>query len=203
VFSWLRRKKTDQPREEDLRGDLLRCASCGQTYNPRYMQYCARCGEAVPDERGKLPRPGPMDGMGARGGAPAGLAPVERSGADIAAEEAAEHADWRPSQAVDDMVLEYRNRLNEAPEDHSARFALALAYVFAQRWEQAARELELVIQALPEYADARYRLALCRAQLGQRDAAVEAARAAIRLEPGQKRYQRLLQSLEHEPRDDT
>lgn len=144
-----------------------------------------------------------MDGMGARGGAPAGLPPVQWPGAEVAAEAAAEHEDWRPSQAVEDMVQEYRNRLNETPEDHSARFALALAYVFARRWEQAARELELVIEALPEYADARYRLALCRAQLGQRDAAVEAARAAIRLEPRQKRYQKLLESLEHEPRDDT
>lgn len=140
-----------------------------------------------------------MDGMGARGGASGAFR--QDAAAGQSAESETPHEDWQPSHAVDDMVLEYRNRLNQTPEDHSTRFALALAYLYAQHFRQAARELEIVVQAMPEYADAYYRLALCRAKLGMPESALDAARCAGRIEPANKRYRALLQALEQEAPD--
>lgn len=199
---------------------LLTCPHCGQTYNPRYMRYCARCGEAVPDEEGKLPAPGPMDGLGARGGmgvartrsrgriAASGLeAPLpetSRTGSGERSyvppgqpsEEVPAAERQPPSDAVKDMVLEYRTRLNEAPEDHDARYSLALAYLYAEQWEQAEAELLIVIEALPDFADAHARLAVCQARSGNLSGALEAARAAHNLQPDNRRFQSLLERLE-------
>lgn len=171
---------------------LLICPHCGQSYNPRYMRYCARCGEAVPDERGKLPRPGPMDGMGARGGS------GRRRAVTVAPPAAPEHDPdaWVPTHAVDDMVLEYRTRLNEMPQDHSTRYALAVAYLLARRWDRAAQELTVVVEGLPDYADAHFRLAVALAHTGNHADALVAARRAVALEPGNERYASVVSRLE-------
>jgi hypothetical protein len=144
---------------------LLTCALCGQTYNPAYMRYCARCGEALPDVRGRKPKPGPADGMGARGGISTRRlmgAPAPPRSADSAGSGAQE---WQAPQSVLDMVLEYRNQLNAHPEDHATRYALGLAYYYAREWSRAAEEFRLVTEAEPDYADAFEKLAQCRARL--------------------------------------
>lgn len=176
---------------------LLECETCGQTYNPQYMQFCARCGEPLPDEKGKLPRPSAIDGMGGRGGVNVeklkGSAAPSSEGVP---EEPSAPRPTQPSQAVEDMVLEYRNRLNQAPEDNDTRYSLALAYLYAGRWERAEEELQVVVEALPDFADAHARLAVCRARAGKPGAALEAARAALKLTPGSARYQGLVERLE-------
>jgi len=172
---------------------LLKCPNCGQTYNPGYMRYCARCGEAVPDEHGKLPKRGPMDGLGARGGA---ATPASQASVPTAHGPQRPSAEpWQPPKAVDDMVLEYRNRLNQSPEDHTTRFSLALAYLLAKQWAKAEEHFALVVEALPEYADAHYRLALCRAKLGKLDSALQAAQTAVGLSPDNRQYVALEQRI--------
>ena len=173
---------------------LRTCPQCGQTYNPRYMRYCARCGEGLPDERGRKPKLGPMDGMGARGGIstrkrtpPAGQ-PHEEAAPSPARE-------WDPPQSVVEMVEEYRNRLNEHPDDHSTRYALGLAYCLAGYWREAEEHLAAVAQAQPEFAETFARLATCRVHLGKPEGALEAAQQAHSLEPGNPRYSALLQRL--------
>ena len=177
---------------------ILICPNCGQTYDTRYMMYCARCGEALPDERGRRPKPGPLDGMGARGGATTRLVrpPVTPVGADGAREGAAPAEPWQPTQAVEDMVLEYQNRLNKEPADHAVRYALALAYSYAGQCERAAAELVAVLAAMPEYADAWDRLARCLVRLGDLPAALEAARRAQALEPTRASHAELVERLE-------
>jgi tetratricopeptide (TPR) repeat protein len=171
---------------------LLICPNCGQSYNPRYIMYCARCGEPVPNERGKLPRPGPYDGFGSRGG----LQGTKRAPRQVASS-AASSAEPRPlTQAVQDIVLEYRNHLVDKPEDHETRFSLALAYLYAGQWQQAETELVAVAAALPDFADAHARLALCRARLGRLPEALAAARQAVQLEPESPRYRSLVEQLE-------
>ncbi len=172
---------------------LSECPHCGQTYNPRYMRYCARCGEAVPDAHGKLPAPGPMDGMGARGG----VATRKLEGVPPAAADTGEAPPSRGvSQAVEDMALEYQNRLNEKPEDHDTRYSLALAYLYAGQWERAEAELTLVTEGLPEFADAHARLAMCRARRGDVAGGLQAARVALGLQPEDTRLQGLVARLE-------
>ncbi len=174
---------------------LMTCPTCGQTYNPKYMRYCARCGEALPDERGKRPKPGPMDGMGSRGGAE-GRKPVPSAPTETEAEQAPPDHDWQPTHAVEDIVLEYRTRLNEAPEDHSARYALALAYMLVKRWDVAMEELKQVVAGMPDFADAWYNLAVCQARLGKLDVARRSVRSALEIAPDDRRYAALAEKLE-------
>jgi Flp pilus assembly protein TadD len=94
------------------------------------------------------------------------------------------------------MVTEYRTRLNEAPEDHSTRYALAMAYLMVRRWDKAAQELALVIEGLPEYADAHFRLAVALAHAGDHADALVAARRAVLLEPENERYASVVGRLE-------
>jgi hypothetical protein len=183
---WPKRKKT----RGDQDGPLLVCRNCGQSYNPVYILFCARCGEPVPDENGKLPKRHPLDGMGSRGGA-VGPRRVEE-----AAERTGPAQPWLPTQAVEDIVLEYRNRLNDKPQDTDARYNLGLAYFHAGLWEKAAGALQQVVAELPGYADAWTRLAICRARLAETDAALEAAREAVRLEPEGRGPRRILEQLE-------
>ena len=175
------------------------CPNCGQPYDPRYMMYCARCGEAVPDERGKLPKPGPMDGMGARGGAAGRKSRGPTAPPEERAREPAEP--WLPSEAVDDMVIEYRNRLNAEPDDHDARYSLALAYFYAGQWEKAEEQLLLVCNAMPQFADAHARLAVCLGRSGKLQEALTAAQAALALEPESPRFGRLVERLERAAQD--
>ena len=174
---------------------LRTCAQCGQTYNPRYMRYCARCGEGLPDERGRKPKRGPMDGGGARGGistrkrTPPPLPPPEATAAGAALQE------WTPSQSVLDIVLEYRNQLNEHPDDHATRYALGLAYCLARRWGPAEEHLAIVTEAQPDFAEAFARLAVCRERMGDPSGGCEAAQRARDLEPKNARYFALLQRL--------
>lgn len=181
---------------------LLQCQTCGQTYNPSYMQFCARCGEPLPDEEGKLPRPSAIDGMGGRGGVNVEKLKGSAAAPASAPEEPSAPRPAGPSQAVEDMVLEYRNRLNQAPEDNDTRYSLALAYLYAGLWERAEAELEVVVEALPDFADAHARLAVCRARVGKPGAALEAARAALDLSPGSARYQALVERLERAVEED-
>lgn len=182
---------------------LLRCPHCGQTYNPRYIMYCARCGEPVPDRQGKLPRPGPYDGYGARGGALRGRARGTGGPVRAPVEEPAQPVNTGPSQAVEDIILECRNRLNEAPQDHGTRYSLALAYLYGGQWDLAEQELLQVAAALPDFADAHARLAFCLARRGAVSQALEAARTAARLEPTRIQHRRLVAQLEEALRRDT
>jgi len=176
---------------------LLTCPHCGQSYNPRYMRYCARCGEGVPDARGRKPKPGPMDGMGSRGGASFGKRQLTRARPVAPAESVA--TEWTPPQSVLDMILEYRNHLNEHPDDHATRYALGLAYALAREWRLGEVHLVVVAEAQPEFAEAFARLAVCRARLGNHEGALEAARRAHALEPDNARYSTLLQRLAEAP----
>lgn len=156
------------------------------------MMYCARCGEPVVDAFGRKPKPGPYDGMGSRGGArgrkPAATAPGQVSAPD------SPH-DPGPTQAVADLILEYRNHLNEKPADHEVRYALALAYMMGHQWAQAEAELRQVAEALCEYADAHARLAVCVARQQRPDEALEHARRALACAPTDPRYQSLVERL--------
>lgn len=172
-------------------GPLLVCPTCGQTYNPVYILFCARCGEPVPDENGKLPRRNAMDGFGSRGGAVGRVQPR-----DQAASGDPHGQPWLPTQAVEDIVAEYRNRLNEKPEDSDARYNLGLAYYHAGLWEQAAAEFRLVVEREPGYADAWSRLAVCQARLAETDGALNSAREAVRLDPQSAVSRRVLEQLE-------
>jgi tetratricopeptide (TPR) repeat protein len=177
--------------------DLLICRNCGQTYNPQYMLYCARCGEPVPDEHGKLPKPGPLDGFGSRGGTSTRKhqrSPQSPESETVSAAPAEDH--WQPTHAVADIVLEARNRLNQSPQDHGTRYSLGLAYLYAEQWADAQRELAMVAEALPDFADAPARLAICLARLGQLPAALEAAQRALALHPANHRYQALVEQLQ-------
>lgn len=170
---------------------MLVCPQCGQTYNPRYMMYCARCGEPVVDAFGRKPRPGPYDGMGSRGGA-RGRKPVSHAPAP-APEPPHEVGS---TQAVEDLIAEYRNHLNDKPADHETRYALALAYMMGHRWAQAEAELRQVVQGLAQYADAHARLAVCVARQQRADEALAHARRALSLEPNNPRFQALVERLQ-------
>ena len=172
---------------------ILKCPNCGQTYDTRYMLYCARCGEALPNERGKLPPKGPYDGMGSRGGWSPGKA---RPGAPVAAAETSAAESWEPSDAVKDMVLGYRNQLNETPEDHTTRYSLALAYLYARRFDLAEQELLQVLQAMPDYADAWERLVFIQARLGKVQEAQASAHRALEIAPNNDQLRQWLRELE-------
>jgi len=179
---------------------LLTCAHCGQTYNPAYMMYCARCGEVVPDARGRKHKPGPADGMGARGGATGrklmGAKERGRTHSPGVGEEPQQQ--WQVPRSVADISLEYRNQLNEHPDDHSTRYALGLAYYFTRQWQQAAEQFQQVTDAEPDYADAVVRLALCRRHLRDSRGALEAARRAAALEPHRREHADLVRLLDAE-----
>jgi len=108
---------------------LLVCPYCGQTYNPLYMMYCARCGEPVVDAFGRKPKPGPYDGLGSRGGIRA-----RKPAVSAPAPEPEPPHEVGSTQAVEDLIVEYRNHLNEKPADHETRYALALAYMMGHQW---------------------------------------------------------------------
>jgi hypothetical protein len=169
---------------------LLVCPECGQTYNPRYMMYCARCGEPVVDAFGRKPKPGPYDGMGSRGGV-RGHKPVVCA----APPESEVPRDPGSTQTVEDLVLEYRNHLNEKPADHETRYALALAYMMGHDWARAEAELSQVAEALPEYADAHARLAVCIARQERPREALAHAERALECAPQNPRYQSLVERL--------
>lgn len=187
---WLRWPFARKRRSHEA-GRLLECPNCGQTYNPAYIMFCARCGEPVPDENGKLPKRNALDGFGARGGAVGRVQP--RSGGPSAEPHG---QPWLPTQAVEDIVAEYRNLLNEKPQDSDARYNLGLAYFHAGLWEQAAAELRQVVEQEPGYADAWSRLAICQARLSETDQALSAAREAVRLDPESTTSRRVLEQLE-------
>ena len=161
---------------------LLICPNCGQTYNPKYIRFCARCGEAVPDAKGRMPKLGPLDGMGARGGA-SGRKPVPpvNTNQPFIGDSTARAV--TPTAGLEDIILEYRNHLNDQPDDYPTRYALALAWCLAGNWSAAANELEAVVAAQPEYVDAWHRLALVRVRLGQNAQALEAAKQGLARDP--------------------
>ena len=169
---------------------LLECPNCGQSYDPKYMLYCAWCGEAVPDEHGKRAKPGPLDGFGARGGAttPRSASPQHASSGAVQNES----RPATPSAAVGDIVAEHRNRLNEEPDDHAVRYSLALAYLYARQWDEAAAEFARVVAAVPDFAEAHHRLAISHANSGRLPQALDAARTASSLVPDSEEYQRLV-----------
>lgn len=136
-----------------------------------------------------------MDGLGSRGGAMRRSAAGARPPAEAGPAATEPPHQWRPPQSVTDLVQEYRSRLNEAPEDHSTRYALGLAYLLARQWEQAEAELRAVAEAVPDYAEAFYRLALCRWHLGDPQGALRAAERAEGLSPGRAEYAALAERL--------
>jgi Flp pilus assembly protein TadD len=165
------------------------------------MMYCARCGEPVVDAFGRKPKPGPYDGLGSRGGIRA-----RKPAVSAPAPEPEPPHEVGSTQAVEDLIVEYRNHLNEKPADHETRYALALAYMMGHQWAQAEAELVQVVGALGQYADAHARLAVCVARQQRPEEALGHAQRALALEPNNARYrslvERLKQVVDNAERDD-
>lgn len=95
------------------------------------------------------------------------------------------------SDTLRDIAQELDRALREHPNDTNARYQLALALMYDNRWGPAAEHLLEVVRLTPEFADAHANLAVCLARLGQLDRALEAIGAALALSPDRQRFQRL------------
>ncbi len=99
------------------------------------------------------------------------------------------------SETIRDMAEEYAQQVRDHPEDMSARYDLALAYMYDRKWGRAAEHLRVVLDATPTYADAHANLSVCYARLGQPDEALNSIERAIELDPDKKRYRKIRRQL--------
>ncbi len=99
------------------------------------------------------------------------------------------------SHAVDDLALEYRNVLVETPDDPDALYNVGLAELYSGKPSVAEGYFRQVTALLPNDHAAHERLAVCLAKLGRKDEALEAARAAYRIDPERASIQRMLRAL--------
>jgi len=99
------------------------------------------------------------------------------------------------SDTMRDMAEEYAQQVREHPEDMSARYDLALAYMYDRKWGRAAEHLLVVLDAEPTYADAHANLSVCYALLGQPDEALSSIERAIELDPDKKRFRKIRRQL--------
>jgi tetratricopeptide (TPR) repeat protein len=85
-----------------------------------------------------------------------------------------------------ERAIEYFTRCLELPPetaDQSARTGLANAYLRLERFDEAERQYELVLEATPEDPDAWYNLGILRVTQGRTAEAEAAWREVLRLDP--------------------
>lgn len=75
----------------------------------------------------------------------------------------------------------------------NARMQLALSLMGQERWNEAVRELEAIVKTKPDFAQAHANLGRARLRTGDAAGAVAAFREALRCDPGDASYQRLLE----------
>lgn len=105
----------------------------------------------------------------------------------------------QPSQAVQDMALEYEAMVREHPDNADARYSLGLARLYESNWGAAAEQFQRVVELTPDFADAHANLAVALARLGQLDRAREAIETALSLSPASSRFRRLHEQLKGPP----
>ncbi|UCH35662.1 MAG: zinc-ribbon domain-containing protein [Armatimonadota bacterium] len=98
-------------------------------------------------------------------------------------------------ETIDQMIEDYRRRLNTKPDDADARFQLALAYKHKKLDDLAIAELEQLRQQGVEFADLECELAALYLRQGRRDDAAEAVRRALALEADHRAAKQLIQRI--------
>ena len=100
------------------------------------------------------------------------------------------------SRAVSDLALEYRNVLNDTPDDVDALYNVGLAELYSGKLGAAEECFRRVAELLPEYSGGHEKMAVCLAKLGRREEALEFARRACELDPERESIRRILEALE-------
>lgn len=99
------------------------------------------------------------------------------------------------SRAVSDLALEYRNVLNDAPDDVDALYNVGLAELYSGKLGAAEECFRRVVQLLPDDFAGHEKMAVCLAKLGRREKALQFARRACELDPERESIRRILKAL--------
>lgn len=97
--------------------------------------------------------------------------------------------------AVMALVEQYERRITEHPEDASARFNLALAYLKVRQYGAAFQQLERVCRLEPDFPDAFYWLALVSRKVGNTELFQESVAMLRRLAHRDEKARSLLTRL--------
>ena len=100
------------------------------------------------------------------------------------------------SNAVVDMIEDYRRKLAIRPNDPNAHYNLALAYLMAKEQRLAELELLRVTELEPNFADPHLRLADLYLHRGERGKAREQFQQALEKDPDNPVAKRMLQGLQ-------
>ncbi|MFA4015500.1 MAG: hypothetical protein RUDDFDWM_000583 [Candidatus Fervidibacterota bacterium] len=100
--------------------------------------------------------------------------------------------------AILEMVEQFKNRLREYPEDATAHYNLALAFIMLGRFGAAVQALEKVIQLEPSFLDAHFQLVRAYVALGNLEAARNALSNMERIAPNSSKTKHASRLLERE-----
>ncbi|MED4192832.1 tetratricopeptide repeat protein, partial [Halalkalibacterium halodurans] len=96
-------------------------------------------------------------------------------------------------EAAYEVILESVEQGNERAE---AYFLLSYTEAVLGKYEEAEEHLQKTIDLEPKMHEAHYNLALVYDELDERQKALESAQEAVRLDPGNEKYDTFLRSLE-------
>lgn len=123
-----------------------------------------------------------------------GFVNEHKAGADLLAlQNAQDLIEAEDIEAAYEVLLESVEKGNERAE---AYFLLSYTEAVLGKYEEAEEHLQKTIDLEPKMHEAHYNLALVYDELDERQKALESAQEAVRLDPGNEKYETFLRSLE-------
>jgi len=99
---------------------------------------------------------------------------------------------------MEEMAARFERRLKEKATDTDAMYNLALTYFYSERYSEAVPLLEQVVNALPEFTDARVKWAIALWKTGQQKKALAQIQEAACREPENEKIRTLKRRMELE-----
>ena len=99
------------------------------------------------------------------------------------------------SQAIQQLILEHHKKVNDNPDDESARYSLGLAYLYQGEAAAAAEQFAEVTKLVPDFAEGYGKLAIALAKMRKYREARQSIEQARKLQPNNEEYRKIAERL--------